>query len=56
MPRVDDFQGGENLAEIQFHDVELPLENLIIRDNGFKRLLNAFNTQRCMNPSVSLRS
>lgn len=46
--------GGENLAEIQFHDVELPLENLIIRDNGFKRLLNAFNTQRCMNPSVSL--
>lgn len=46
--------GGENLAEIQFRDVELPLENLIIRDNGFKRLLNAFNTQRCMNPSVSL--
>lgn len=46
--------GGENLAEIQFDNVELPLENLIIRDNGFKRLLNAFNTQRCMNPSVSL--
>lgn len=46
--------GGENLAEIQFHDVELPLENLIIYDNGFKRLLTAFNTQRCMNPSVSL--
>src|SRR5690606_32944493 len=46
--------GGENLAEIQFRDVELPRENLIIEDNGFKRLLNAFNTQRCMNPSVSL--
>ena len=46
--------GGENLAEIQFNNVELPLENLIIRDNGFKRLLTAFNTQRCMNPSVSL--
>lgn len=46
--------GGENLAEIQFINVEVPLENLIIRDNGFKRLLNAFNTQRCMNPSVSL--
>jgi alkylation response protein AidB-like acyl-CoA dehydrogenase len=46
--------GGENLAEIQFHDVELPLENLIIREDGFKKLLNAFNTQRCMNPSVSL--
>jgi len=46
--------GGENLAEIQFRDMELPLENLIIREDGFKKLLNAFNTQRCMNPSVSL--
>jgi alkylation response protein AidB-like acyl-CoA dehydrogenase len=46
--------GGENLAEIQFHDCELPLENLIIREDGFRKLLNAFNTQRCMNPSVSL--
>jgi alkylation response protein AidB-like acyl-CoA dehydrogenase len=46
--------GGENLAEIQFDNVELPLENLIVRDNGFRRLINAFNTQRCLNPSVSL--
>lgn len=46
--------GGENLAEIQFNDVELPRENLIIEGDGFKKLLNAFNTQRCMNPSVSL--
>jgi alkylation response protein AidB-like acyl-CoA dehydrogenase len=46
--------GGENLAEIQFNDVELPVENLIIREDGFRKLLNAFNTQRCMNPSVSL--
>jgi len=46
--------GGENLAEIQFQNCELPLENLIIRDDGFRRLLNAFNTQRCLNPSISL--
>ncbi len=46
--------GGEFLSEIQFKDVELPVENLIIREDGFKKLLNAFNTQRCMNPSVSL--
>jgi len=46
--------GGENLAEIQFHDVELPVENLIIRHDGFRKLLKGFNTQRCMNPSVSL--
>lgn len=46
--------GGENLAEITFENCELPLENLIIRDDGFRRLLSAFNTQRCLNPSISL--
>lgn len=46
--------GGENLHEIQFNDVELPLENLVIREDGFKRLLSAFNTQRCLNPAISL--
>lgn len=46
--------GGENLAEIQFQNCELPLENLIIREDGFRKLLSAFNTQRCLNPSISL--
>lgn len=46
--------GGENLAEIQFEDIEVPLENVILREGGFKKLLSAFNTQRCLNPSVSL--
>ena len=46
--------GGENLAEIRFENCELPLENLMVRDDGFRRLLNAFNTQRCLNPSISL--
>ena len=36
--------GGENLHEIQFNDCELPLENLVIRDDGFRKLLTAFNT------------
>jgi alkylation response protein AidB-like acyl-CoA dehydrogenase len=46
--------GGENLHEIQFNDCELPIENLVIRDDGFRKLLTAFNTQRCLNPSISL--
>jgi len=46
--------GGENLYEIQFDDCEVPLENLVIREDGFKKLLTAFNTQRCLNPSISL--
>ena len=46
--------GGEYLSEVVFDDVELPLENLVIRDNGMKRLLSAFNTQRCLNPAICL--
>ena len=46
--------GGENLHEVQFTDCELPLENLVIREDGFRKLLTAFNTQRCLNPSISL--
>lgn len=46
--------GGENLHEIQFEDCELPLENLVIKEDGFRRLLTAFNTQRCLNPAISL--
>ncbi|MFL5040452.1 MAG: acyl-CoA dehydrogenase family protein [Xanthobacteraceae bacterium] len=46
--------GGEYLHEVQFSDCELPAENLIVRDDGFRRLLDAFNTQRCLNPAISL--
>jgi alkylation response protein AidB-like acyl-CoA dehydrogenase len=46
--------GGENLHEVQFNDCELPPENLVIEQDGFKKLLTAFNTQRCLNPSISL--
>jgi alkylation response protein AidB-like acyl-CoA dehydrogenase len=46
--------GGENLHEVQFNDCEAPLEHLVIRKDGFKELLTAFNTQRCLNPSISL--
>ena len=46
--------GGENLSEIQFNNLEVPLENVVLREGGFKKLLSAFNTQRCLNPSISL--
>src|SRR5262252_2714977 len=45
--------GGENLHEVRFEDCELPSENLVLED-GFRKLLSAFNTQRCLNPSISL--
>ena len=40
--------GGENLAEIQFENCDLPVENVIVREDGFRKLLSAFNTQRCL--------
>jgi alkylation response protein AidB-like acyl-CoA dehydrogenase len=46
--------GGEYLSEVIFEDVELPFENLVIHENGMKRLLSAFNTQRCLNPAICL--
>src|SRR3954467_4980901 len=46
--------GGEYLQEVRFEDCELPAENLLLSEGGFKRLLSAFNTQRCLNPSISL--
>ena len=40
--------GGENLAEIQFRDMELPRENLIIERDGMKKAAERFQT-----PSVA---
>src|SRR3954447_4485544 len=34
--------GGESLAEIRFENCELPLENLLIKEDGFRKLLSAF--------------
>ena len=46
--------GGEHLCEAVFDNVEVPLENVILRDNGMKKLLSAFNMQRCLNSSICL--
>jgi alkylation response protein AidB-like acyl-CoA dehydrogenase len=46
--------GGEFLHEVRFEDCELPAANLLLGEGGFKQLLSAFNTQRCLNPSISL--
>src|SRR5438876_3511067 len=46
--------GGEYLHEVRFEDCELATENLLLGEGGFKKLLSAFNTQRCLNPSISL--
>lgn len=46
--------GGENLAELQFDNVEAPIENLVLKEDSLRKLMSAFNTQRCLNPSICL--
>lgn len=46
--------GGENLHEVTFTDCVIPLDQLVVKEAGFKSLMSAFNTQRCLNPSISL--
>jgi alkylation response protein AidB-like acyl-CoA dehydrogenase len=46
--------GGEYLHVVRFEGCEIPAENLIVGEGGLKQLLSAFNTQRCLNPAISL--
>ena len=46
--------GGEFLHTIRFENCELSEENLLLGPGSLKRLLSAFNTQRCLNPAISL--
>jgi len=46
--------GGENLADVRFEDVEVPIENLGLGEGSLRKLLGAFNTQRCLNPAICL--
>jgi alkylation response protein AidB-like acyl-CoA dehydrogenase len=46
--------GGENLHEVTFADCVIPIDQLVVRESGLKSLLSVFNTQRCLNPSISL--
>ena len=34
--------------------MEVPLENLILTGDSLRTLMNAFNTQRCLNPAICL--
>jgi alkylation response protein AidB-like acyl-CoA dehydrogenase len=46
--------GGEYLWEVVFENCEVPIGNLLVRQDGFKKLMTAFNTQRCLNPAITL--
>jgi alkylation response protein AidB-like acyl-CoA dehydrogenase len=46
--------GGEDLYDLTFEECRIPTENVLVREDGFKRMLTAFNGQRCLNASISI--
>lgn len=52
--RADQTLGGEHLFQLRFDDVVVPEENVLAGPGQFRRLLSAFNGQRCLNAAISV--
>ncbi|WP_062207645.1 acyl-CoA dehydrogenase family protein [Streptomyces sp. NBRC 109706] len=46
--------GGEGLYGVVFDDCRVPAGNLLVREDGFRKMLHAFNGQRCLNAAISV--
>jgi alkylation response protein AidB-like acyl-CoA dehydrogenase len=46
--------GREGLYGVVFEDCRIPAENVLVRGDGFRKMLSAFNGQRCLNASISV--
>jgi alkylation response protein AidB-like acyl-CoA dehydrogenase len=46
--------GGELLFPVYFRDVHVSPDAVLVKDNGFRKLMSAFNGQRCLNAAISL--
>lgn len=45
---------GVPSSDLYFDNVELPLENIVVPGGGFKKLMEAFDLERCGNATMSL--
>jgi alkylation response protein AidB-like acyl-CoA dehydrogenase len=52
--RGEETLGGENLFAVYFRDVRIPADAVLVKEQGFKTLMSAFNGQRCLNAAISL--
>ncbi len=50
----DETLGGEQLFPVYFRDAWVPPEAVLVRQDGFRKLMRAFNGQRCLNAIISL--
>jgi alkylation response protein AidB-like acyl-CoA dehydrogenase len=46
--------GGELLFPVYYRDVRVPNEAVLVKEQGFRKLMTAFNGQRCLNAAISL--
>jgi alkylation response protein AidB-like acyl-CoA dehydrogenase len=46
--------GGEKLYALSFDECRIPANYVLAREDGFKRMLTAFNGQRCLNAAISI--
>ena len=46
--------GREGLYEVRFEDVQVSVDSILVRDDGFRKMLRAFNGQRCLNAAISI--
>jgi alkylation response protein AidB-like acyl-CoA dehydrogenase len=46
--------GGDALFEVSFRECRVGDEQVLVKDDGFRRMLTAFNGQRCLNAAISV--
>ncbi len=46
--------GGELLFPVYFRDLHVSHEAVLVKEHGFRKLMSAFNGQRCLNAAISL--
>jgi alkylation response protein AidB-like acyl-CoA dehydrogenase len=50
----DETLGGERLFPVYFRDLRVSEEAVLVKEHGFRKLMSAFNGQRCLNAAISL--
>jgi len=50
----DETLGGEQLFPVYFHDLRVAEAAVLVKEHGFRKLMSAFNGQRCLNAAISL--
>lgn len=50
----DETLGGELLFPVYFRDAQVPAEAVLVKEHGFRKMMSAFNGQRCLNAAISL--